>query len=109
MEPIRTTPKPTVRRVMTQRYYRAGRMGMNDSHPLQPSGIRYSRVAIRDQPVDFTHPDQHDSPYRGIVVTMQECDWEQGLETTCVEHILSKADAIALATALLAQAAELTD
>ena len=107
MEPVRTTPKPTVSHVITQRYYRAGRMGMNDSHPLQPSGMRFSRVAIRNQPVDFVSP--QGSSYRGIVVSMHECNWDEGLESSCVEHVLTAEDAIALATALLTHARELSN
>ena len=107
MEPVRTTPKPTVSHVITQRYYRAGRMGMNDSHPLQPSGMRFSRVAIRNGPVDFVNP--KGPSYRGIIVSMHECNWEEGLESSCVEHVLSAEDAIALATALLTHARELSE
>ncbi len=111
MNPVRTTPTPTVHRLITERYHRPDlrhAYPYSESRPAQPAGVRFSQVNIHTIPVDWNSIDSIEADEKGIALNLRETGWTAQIDASNVTHVLSANNARALAMQLIAAADEAT-
>lgn len=108
MNPVRTTPTPTVHRLLTERYHRQAYVPFSESRPAQPSGVRFSQVKIHTINVDWNSIVGAEANEKGVALNMRETGWTDQMDSSNVTHVLSANNARALALQLIAAADEAT-